>query len=65
LVPNVEALGVGNHEEPITSVRGAKGGSGDTIPLRIIPARGKVCEHCGKSSTAQGGNVFDEDRFWT
>lgn len=41
-------MGVGciprDHEEPVPLVMGAEGGSGETIPRRIVPARGKVPE---------------------
>jgi hypothetical protein len=38
------AAGVGNHEESVTSVIGADGGRGYTVPLRIEPERGQVTE---------------------
>ncbi len=51
----------GKEEKAFAPVRGAEGGSGKHIPLRIEPARGKVVEHDVKSAMAQGFNVFDED----
>jgi hypothetical protein len=34
-----DAFGVGNNPDAIPLVRGAKGGSGYTVPLRIVPER--------------------------
>jgi hypothetical protein len=42
-------------------VRGANGRCWYAIPLRIVPARGKVTEHDGETARPEGGNVFDED----
>jgi len=54
LVPYSVALGVGysprDHEDPITAVRGADSGSGNAIPPRIIPERGKRSENVAHSS---------------
>ena len=49
LEPKRLAAGVGNHEDPITSVRGAEGGRGYAIPLRVIPDRGQVPEYVSDS----------------
>jgi len=44
LLPYVAAVGVGNQEDPITSVRGADGGRWYAVPLRVIPDRGQITE---------------------
>lgn len=36
------------------------GGSRYSVPLRVIPERGKVCENCGESSTAKSPDVFHD-----
>ncbi len=48
-------------KEPVAEVRGADGGSGDTVPPCIIPERGKVPEHNGEPVADEGGDVFDDD----
>ena len=58
------AVGVGqarDDEEPVAEVRGADGSSGDTVPPRIIPERGKVPEHNGEPVADEGGDVLDDD----
>jgi len=40
---------VGDDKDAITAVRGANGGSGYTVPPRIVPERGQVPEYRSKS----------------
>jgi len=54
------ALGVGNHEDPVTEVRGADGGSGYAVPLRVIPARGQVSEYVAKSPLKETWDVLQQ-----
>jgi hypothetical protein len=37
--------GVGHNEQPVANVRGTNGRSGNTVPTRIVPARGQVLEN--------------------
>lgn len=48
------AAGVGNNPDAIPSVWGTKGGSGETMPLRIIPERREFPEHLVQSARAKG-----------
>jgi len=63
--PKSVAVGVGYcprcHEDPITAVRGADGGSWDAIPSRIVPARGQVSENLSEPSRRESWRVFHED----
>jgi hypothetical protein len=52
---------VGNNEHPLSPGWGTEGGSGVTIPFRIVPERGKVREDDSESARAKGGDVFDDD----
>jgi hypothetical protein len=65
LLPKSVAVGVGYcprcHEDPITAVRGADGGSWDAIPARIVPARGQVSENLSEPSRSESWRVFHED----
>jgi len=45
-------------------VRGTNGGSGYTVPLRIIPDRSEVLENSVKATGAQGWDVFRDDPTW-
>jgi hypothetical protein len=54
-------LGVGNEPDPVTSVRGANGCCWDTIPDRIIPARGQVSENVSQPETKQAWYVLHDD----
>lgn len=36
------------------------GGSRNSVPLRVIPERGKVCENSGESSTEKSPDVFHD-----
>jgi hypothetical protein len=42
-------------------VRGTNTGSGDTVPLRIIPERHEVFENDIKATGAEHGTVLDDD----
>jgi hypothetical protein len=46
------AVRVGHEPDPIPIVRGANGGSRNTMPLRIVPERGQVSENDAKPSAA-------------
>ena len=64
LLDQYVAVGVGqarDDEESIAEVGSADGGSGDTVPPRIIPERGKVPEHRGEPTLDEGGDVLDDD----
>jgi hypothetical protein len=54
------ACGVGNHEYPITSVRGADGGSGYAVPLRVIPDLGKVSEYVSHPPSKEAWHVLHD-----
>jgi hypothetical protein len=43
------ASGVGHHKNPVAQVRGAKGSRRNTVPLRVVPARGQVPENSSDS----------------
>jgi hypothetical protein len=60
-LPPFGTLGVGHQPEPVTSVRGANGGSGYAIPLRVIPARGQVSENSPESSSKESCDVLHDD----
>jgi hypothetical protein len=60
LVPYDTAAGVGNHEDPVTSVRGADGGSGYAVPLRVIPDLGQVAEYVSQPSSKQAWDVLQD-----
>ena len=55
------ASGVGHNPDAISNVRGANGGSGYTVPLRVIPERSDFPEHLIQSARAKGADVFDDD----
>lgn len=59
--PSSFATGVGNKPDPISPVGSANGGSGNTVPLRIIPERSEAPEHLVQSARAKGWDVFDDD----
>lgn len=55
-------VGVGSNDpDPIASVWCAKGGSGYTMPLSIIPERSERPEHFVQSSRPKGCDVFEEE----
>ena len=54
------AVGVGNDPDAVPPVGSANGGSGNTVPLRIIPERSKPPEHDVQSARAKGRDVLDE-----
>lgn len=49
--------------EPVPAVRSANGGSGYTMPFRIIADLSEPPEDFVQSARAKGGDVFDEDPF--
>jgi len=55
------AWGVGNNPNAVSSVRGANGGSWYSVPLRIIPERGKVSENSAKPPSKQSCDVLHDD----
>jgi hypothetical protein len=59
--PEPTPLGVGNDPDPVPAVRSANGGSGYTVPLRIIPERSEAPEDDVQSARAKGADVFDDD----
>jgi hypothetical protein len=54
------ALGVGHDPDAVPSVGRAKGGSGNTVPLTVMPDRSEPPEHFVQSAIAKGDNVFDD-----
>lgn len=56
-----QAVGVGHNPDPIPAVASANGGSGYTVPFRIIPERSETPEHDVQSARAKGRDVFDDD----
>lgn len=44
-------------------MRRTNGGSGNTVPLRIIPERVEILKDQGKPARAKGWNVFRNDPF--
>ena len=56
----VQALGVGHDPDPVPLVRGTNGGSGYTVPFRIVPDLSKRPEHLFQSSRSKGANIFDD-----
>ena len=63
LSPSV-ALAVGNNPDAIPPVGCAKGGSGNTMPFRIIPDLKERPEYLIQSARAKGRDVFNECVFW-
>jgi hypothetical protein len=58
--PSSCATGVGNKPEPVTAVRGTNGCSWNTVPLRVIPERGKVSNDSAESSSKESCDVLHE-----
>ena len=54
-------VGVGHDPDPVPAVRSANGGSGNTVPLRIVPDRSERPEHLVQSARAKGCDVFGDD----
>ena len=54
-------FGVRHNPDAIPPVRSANGGSGNTVPLRVIPERRDFPEHRIQSARAKGADVFDDD----
>ena len=52
---------VGNNPHSIPSVRSADGGSGYTVPFRIIPDRSEPAEADVQSSRSKGSDVFGDE----
>ena len=59
-MPSV-ALGVRHDPDSVPAVRSANGGSGYTVPLRIVPDRSERPEHLVQSARAKGCDVFADD----
>jgi hypothetical protein len=55
------ASGVGHDPDAVSPVRGADGGSWDTVPDRIIPERGKVSANGCHPETKQAWDVLHDD----
>jgi hypothetical protein len=60
-VPYVVADGVGNDEDAVPLVRGADGGRGYAVPLRVIPARGQLAENASKPTSKERCDVLHDD----
>jgi hypothetical protein len=54
------AVGVGNKDNPLTQMRGAKGCRREHVPFRIIPDLGQVPEYAVDSPPEQGLDVFHD-----
>jgi hypothetical protein len=54
-------VGVGHDPDAIPLMRGANGGSGYTVPLRIVPERVEATEDFVQSARAKGCNILDDD----
>jgi hypothetical protein len=46
-------------------VRGANGGSGYAVPLRVIPARGQVTDDSLESPNKESCDVLHDDVSWS
>lgn len=64
-LPSYCVCGVGNNPNSIPRMRGADGGSWNTVPDRIIPERGKVSENGSHPETEQTCDVFHNDELWS
>jgi hypothetical protein len=60
-VGNVSACA--DDPDPITEVRGTDGGSGNAVPLRVIPELGQIAKDCPHSSVSskEPWDVLHED----
>lgn len=56
-------VGVGNNPDPIPLMRGADAVCWNTVPLRIIPARGQVSENFSHPETKQPWRVLHDDEL--
>jgi hypothetical protein len=61
-----DTLGVGsNGDDPVTAVRGAEGGSGNTVPRHVKPERGQVPENGSPDGSVMESedvrHVLDDD----
>lgn len=61
VLPSSFATGVGHNPDPVPLVRGADGGSWNTVPLRVIPERGKVLKHVPESFRPESRHVLQQD----
>jgi hypothetical protein len=52
---------MGDDPDAVAPVRGADGGSGHTVPDRIIPERGQAPENRSHSPTKQSWDVLHDD----
>jgi hypothetical protein len=59
--PDRLAAGVGNHEDPVTEVRGTNGRCRNALPLRVIPEAGQGPEYVSHSSNKEAWDVLHED----
>jgi hypothetical protein len=59
--PSYFVCGVGQNPDPVPTVRCANGGSGNTVPLRIIPDLSEAAENLLQSLRAKAGDIFDDD----
>lgn len=64
-LPSYCVCGVGNNPNSIPRMRGADGGSWNTVPDRIIPEREKVSENGSHPETEQTCDVFHNDELWS
>ena len=56
----VLTTGVGKDEDPCSDVRCSDIGSSKTIPLCIVPARGKVSEDSVETANSESCDIFNE-----
>lgn len=56
-----QTVGVGNNEYPFPMVRGAKRGSGEHFPFRIIPDADQLTQDDFNASGEQPADIFDDD----
>ena len=56
-------LGVGHNPDSVPRMRGANGGSGNTVPLRVIPDLSEAPENFVQSPRAKGTDVFDDGKL--
>ena len=59
--PPSVAVGVGNHNDPISEVRGTKGRRGNSLPLRIVPEGGKAPEYSSHPPPKEPWYVLHDD----
>jgi hypothetical protein len=54
-------VGVGHDPDAVPAVRSANGGSGNTVPFRVIPDLSERPEHAVQSARAKGRDVLGND----